>query len=60
MDQLEQPIQCPFCGETIWILIDPSAGPTRYTEDCQVCCRPIDMHVSFDVDGDAIVRTERE
>ena len=60
LDQVEHPLQCPFCGEPITILLDPSAGPTRYTEDCEVCCRPIDLHISFDIDGDPIVHAQQE
>ena len=32
---------CPFCWETIPLLVDISAGSCQYTEDCSVCCRPI-------------------
>jgi len=32
---------CPYCGEPVELLIDCSAGPQRYVEDCQVCCRPM-------------------
>ncbi len=42
-------IQCPYCGESIDVLIDDSAGEQRYIEDCQVCCRPISLAVTFDV-----------
>ena len=44
-------VQCPYCGETIEILVDDSAGEQRYIEDCQVCCRPITIAVSVDEDG---------
>jgi hypothetical protein len=44
-------IQCPYCGETIEILVDDSAGEQRYIEDCQVCCRPISISVSMDHEG---------
>lgn len=44
-------IQCPYCGESIEILVDASAGDQRYVEDCQVCCRPISIAVSVDEDG---------
>jgi hypothetical protein len=44
-------IQCPYCGESIEILVDESAGDQRYVEDCQVCCRPISIAVSVDEDG---------
>lgn len=38
MNQLtEQIIGCPYCGEAIDILIDPSDLDQQYIEDCQVC-----------------------
>ncbi len=41
-------IDCPYCGEAIEILIDPSIPEQNYIEDCQVCCRPITVRVSVD------------
>ena len=37
---VEKSIICPFCWESITILVDPSESQI-YTEDCFVCCRPI-------------------
>ena len=52
MPQLtEQAIGCPYCGESITVLIDDSVAEQQYIEDCEVCCRPIDFHVSTDTDG---------
>lgn len=56
----EQPISCPCCGETITILVDDSLPEQEYVEDCQVCCRPIVLHVSVDMDGDAAVTANAE
>ncbi|MGI9260926.1 MAG: CPXCG motif-containing cysteine-rich protein [Woeseiaceae bacterium] len=42
---VEESISCPFCGENISVLLDLSAGSQSYIEDCQVCCRP--MQISF-------------
>ena len=53
-------IQCPYCGETIEILVDDSAGEQRYIEDCQVCCRPITIAVEFDDGGDPSVSVSSE
>ena len=39
---------CPYCGETIELLIDPSEPFQEYIEDCFVCCRPITITVSID------------
>lgn len=45
-------VQCPYCGEPFETLIDTSAGSTSYIEDCQVCCRPIEMNLEVDVQGE--------
>ncbi|MHA6204727.1 CPXCG motif-containing cysteine-rich protein [Dyella soli] len=44
-------IHCPYCGEPIDILVDDSVDSQRYVEDCQVCCRPIEIAVTLDEDG---------
>lgn len=53
-------IQCPYCGETIEILIDCSVEKQTYIEDCQVCCRPIDVDVVIDETGMPIIEVSRE
>jgi hypothetical protein len=55
-------VECPYCGESIELLIDDSVDAQRYIEDCCVCCRPIDVEVSIDADGDIAVtcRTDNE
>lgn len=53
MNQLtEKSIECPYCGETIEILIDSSDMEQPYIEDCQVCCKPINILVSEGVNGE--------
>lgn len=49
---VERDVSCPFCGETITLLIDASAGAQAYIEDCRVCCRP--MQVTIEADDDEI------
>jgi len=47
--QIEQNIsvQCPFCFETINVLVDAVSGNEQsFVYDCEVCCRPIDLRVS--------------
>ena len=56
----EQSIGCPYCGETISILVDDSLPEQEYIEDCQVCCRPIVFHVMVDHEGDAVVTVRAE
>lgn len=52
MNQLiEHRVGCPYCGESLEVLIDPSDANQQYIEDCQVCCKPINFLVSEDFDG---------
>jgi len=53
-------IDCPYCGERIGILLDASAGEQDYIEDCQVCCRPITVHVTLGDDGEPRARVSTE
>lgn len=39
----EKAIRCPHCGERMHIVVDTSAGDQDYVEDCQVCCRPMQI-----------------
>ena len=56
MNQLaEKSIGCPYCGEIIKVLIDPSDSAQQYIEDCQVCCQPINFLVSESVNGELLV-----
>lgn len=41
-------IQCPYCWETIEILVEPEIDLQTYTEDCSVCCHPILLTVALD------------
>jgi Cysteine-rich CPXCG len=41
-------IECPYCGESIDLLVDMSIDHQRYVEDCSVCCRPIEIDVAVD------------
>lgn len=40
----EQRISCPYCGETITLLLDLSVPEQELIEDCRVCCQPIQVH----------------
>lgn len=45
---LSRKIRCPYCAETLQILLDLSAGDQSYIEDCQVCCQPILLTCTID------------
>jgi hypothetical protein len=52
--------QCAVCGETIETVVDESQGDIqRYTEDCQVCCRPNALTIRI-VGDDATIESEFE
>ena len=46
----EYEIGCPSCGELVTVVIDKSILQQQYTEDCFVCCRPIEMEIVIDGD----------
>jgi hypothetical protein len=61
MNQLsEKNIGCPYCGETIRVLIDSSEMDQQYIEDCQVCCRPINFIISESINGEVTVNVYSE
>ncbi|HEX5726905.1 MAG TPA: CPXCG motif-containing cysteine-rich protein [Longimicrobiaceae bacterium] len=54
-------VRCPYCGEPVEIVLDPGSGAhQQYVEDCQVCCRPWQVTVTYDEDGAAEVWVEAE
>ena len=52
----EGTVYCPYCGELVDIALDPGSGPhQQYVEDCEVCCQPWQVSVSYHEDGSAEV-----
>jgi hypothetical protein len=52
----EATVSCPYCGEEVEISIDPGGGEAQqYVQDCEVCCQPWRLSVSYDVEGRAEV-----
>ena len=35
-------VSCPYCGESIEVVVDPSEDAQSYIEDCSVSCRPME------------------
>ena len=56
----EKVITCPYCGESISVIIDDSVDDQSYIEDCWVCCRPINFQVYVDNDGDITLIARRD
>lgn len=55
-------IGCPYCGEVVEVVLDPSVEEQEYIEDCYVCCRPMILTVVADGQGgmDVFARSENE
>lgn len=51
----QQQVRCPYCGESIEVLIDEEEAGQQYIEDCQVCCKPITFAISPGFDGHLLV-----
>ena len=44
----EHHFQCPYCWESISMLLDASQSHQKYIEDCEVCCNPIEIEAQFE------------
>jgi len=44
----EQFFQCPYCWQTISMVIDTSISNQKYIEDCEVCCNPIEITIKLE------------
>lgn len=49
----EQFFTCPYCHQNISVVLDLSIeGSQEYVEDCEVCCRPI--QITFESNGEEL------
>lgn len=44
---MEHFFSCPYCWEEISMVLDPQEEESAYIEDCEVCCRPIEIYFKF-------------
>jgi hypothetical protein len=57
MEEIEKKFKCPYCFQRISMILDLSVDGTQtYIEDCEVCCRPI--QITFSVEGERLVGFE--
>lgn len=54
------PVECPYCGESIDIVVDASIEQQQYIEDCSVCCRPLHLTIHVRDSGDVQVQVVHE
>jgi hypothetical protein len=59
---VEAGFQCAGCGEWNETSVDESAGRVQsYIEDCQICCRPNVLQISYAPDIESfLIRAELE
>jgi transcription elongation factor Elf1 len=38
---------CPYCWQEISMVLDVSEPHQTYVEDCEVCCKPIEVEYSL-------------
>ena len=60
MEINEKEAYCPYCGESISLLIDSSVENQEYVEDCQVCCSPILISVNIDYNENISIDIKKE
>ncbi|WOJ92714.1 CPXCG motif-containing cysteine-rich protein [Congregibacter variabilis] len=60
MELQESQVYCPYCGEPLTILLDAGDSGVNYIEDCQVCCQPMVVSVTEQIDGELTVDVRRE
>ena len=58
---MELETNCPYCGEPIILVVDEGGGTNQsYIEDCEVCCRPMQVYLSVDDDEYSIEVTRTD
>jgi transcription elongation factor Elf1 len=53
---MEHFFTCPYCWQTISMVLDVSVAEQVYVEDCEICCQPIE--VSYAVEDEALTDFE--
>ncbi len=52
---------CPYCSSGLSILVDGTGGKKQaFTNDCEVCCRPILIRLEIGSDGVESFQAEQE
>ncbi len=58
--ETEFQVQCPYCGELIWMEFYPEDGNQQeMVIDCEVCCNPILYQITYSSRGRPRLIVER-
>ena len=49
-------VDCPFCGQSMELILDTTIAAQRFVTDCEVCCRPFEVTAECE-DGDIVAVT---
>ncbi len=41
--EVTERLSCPYCGQSMELVVDTSIAQQRSTTDCEVCCRPFEV-----------------
>jgi len=50
-EPVEHTFTCPYCWKEISMILEPHYEQQIYIEDCEVCCRPIEIRFWGDAEG---------
>jgi transcription elongation factor Elf1 len=53
---MEHFFTCPYCWQEISMVLDASESHQTYVEDCEVCCKPI--QIEYTLDDDTVMEFE--
>lgn len=53
-------VQCPYCCQTTYVEVGSTQNSYQQVEDCQVCCRPIVVHIQCEQGQVVQVFADRE
>ena len=56
---LEEYFDCPYCWQNQLKLVDPSIENQNFIEDCEVCCNPIDFHITVENNEVVLFNSEK-
>jgi transcription elongation factor Elf1 len=47
--EVEHFFTCPYCWQTVSMILDLSIEEQSYVEDCEVCCHPVQISYTAEV-----------
>lgn len=46
-------VECPFCGQSMELVLDTNVASQSFVTDCEVCCRPFEVTAECE-DGEVL------